>query len=162
MQKLFQSSEQEHAMPVAHDHTEVTAVLEALTDAWERGDADAYGELFTEDATYTTYVGTQYRGRRDIVESHRVLFERFLKGTRLAGEIVDVRFLTPDVAVVTGRGDTYKGRVPRKLTKVQTTTLVRQDDGRWRIAAFHNTKRKPVMEAVGFRAAPGTAPGARR
>ncbi|NUT95554.1 MAG: SgcJ/EcaC family oxidoreductase [Saccharothrix sp.] len=135
----------------------VLSVLSELVDAWGRQDADAYGELFTEDATYVTFVGTRYQGRAEIVESHRVLFEKFLKGTRLADEVVDVRFLTPDTAVVTGRGDTYKGSPPRKLTKVQTYTLVRQDD-RWRIAAFHNTKRKPVMEAISFRAAPALRP----
>ncbi|MFI9811928.1 SgcJ/EcaC family oxidoreductase [Saccharothrix variisporea] len=139
------------------DRNAVLTVLSDLVDAWRRHDADAYGELFTEDATYVTFVGTRYQGRTEIVESHRTLFEKFLKGTRLADEVVDVRFLTPDTAVVTGRGDTYKGTPPKKLTKVQTYTLVRQDD-RWRIAAFHNTKRKPVMEAISFRAAPALRP----
>jgi uncharacterized protein (TIGR02246 family) len=143
-----------------NDRTAVLSVLSDLVDAWARHDADAYGELFTEDATYVTFVGTRYQGRAEIVESHRTLFEKFLKGTRLADEVVDIRFLTSDTAVVTGRGDSYKGAPPKKLTKVQTYTLVRQDD-RWRIAAFHNTKRKPVMEAISFRAAPALRPSGR-
>ncbi|GAA1321322.1 hypothetical protein GCM10009647_054260 [Streptomyces sanglieri] len=32
------------------------------------------------------------------------------------------------------------------------------EDGEWRIAAFHNTKRKPLLEAISFRAAPGLVP----
>jgi hypothetical protein len=64
--------------------------------------------------------------------------------------------------VVNGRGDTYKGRRPEKLGKVQTYTLVREGDGQWRIAAFHNTKRKPLMEAASFRFAPGLVPAAGR
>ena len=58
------------------------------------------------------------------------------------------------------RGDTYKGRRPAdcKLGKVQTYAVVRADDGHWRIAAFHNTKRKPLMERISFRFAPGTKP----
>ncbi|WP_328298121.1 SgcJ/EcaC family oxidoreductase [Streptomyces sp. NBC_00435] len=142
----------------------VQAVLNRLVAAWEEHDAEAYGELFTEDATYITYVGTFYRGRRDIVESHRTLFAGFLKGTRLADEILDIRFYGPGTAVVNGRGDTYKGRRPEKLSKIQTYTLVRDAaagaDGQWRIAAFQNTKRKPLMEAVSHRFAPGLVPAA--
>ncbi|WP_329280948.1 SgcJ/EcaC family oxidoreductase [Streptomyces sp. NBC_00691] len=148
--------------PISTSTTEsiasVQAVLRRLVAAWERHDAEAYGELFTEDATYITYVGTFYRGRRDIVESHRTLFTGFLKGTRLADEVLDIRFYGPGVAVVNGRGDTYKGRRPAKLAKIQTYTLVREADGRWRIAAFQNTKRKPLMEAVSYRFAPGLVP----
>ncbi|WP_371615416.1 SgcJ/EcaC family oxidoreductase [Streptomyces sp. NBC_00454] len=142
--------------------TSVQTVLSRLVTAWESHDAEAYGELFTEDATYITYVGTFYRGRRDIVESHRTLFAGFLKGTRLADEILDIRFHGPGVAVVNGRGDTYKGKRPQKLRKIQTYTLVREEDGQWRIAAFQNTKRKPLMEAVSYRFAPGLVPAADR
>ncbi|GHK05694.1 SgcJ/EcaC family oxidoreductase [Streptomyces sp. NPDC003753] len=142
------------------DVAAVTSVLNELVAAWERHDADAYGELFTEDATYITYVGTFYQGRQDIVDSHRTLFTTFLKGTKLADEVLAIRFHGPDVAVVNGRGDTFKNKRPRKLTKIQTYTLVRQDDGKWRIAAFHNTKRKPLMESISYRFAPGLIPAA--
>jgi uncharacterized protein (TIGR02246 family) len=145
-------------MTSSGDRQAATAVIAALVQAWERNDADAYGALFTEDATYTTFVGTYYRGRRDIVASHKALFEKFLAGTKLADEIVDVRLLGPDTVVITGRGDTYKGAKPKKLTKVQTYTMIRESDGQWRIAAFHNTKRKPLLEAISFKFAPDTAP----
>lgn len=143
------------------DRTAVTSVIGALVDAWNRQDAEAYGRLFTEDATYVTWVGTHYRGRRDIVASHHALFTKFVKGTKLADEILDLRFLGPDTAVVTGRGEIYKGDRPAKLTKVQTYVLVRAADGGWRIAAFQNTKRKPLMEAVSFRFAPDLVPTGR-
>ncbi|MFD5396338.1 SgcJ/EcaC family oxidoreductase [Streptomyces sp. NPDC127097] len=144
------------------DVAAVRAVVDDLIAAWGRHDAEAYGALFTQDATYTTYVGTFYQGRRDIVESHRALFAKFLKDTQLADEILDICFYGPEVAVVNGRGDTYKGRRPRKLGKVQTYTLIRENDGRWRIAAFHNTQRKPLMEAMSYKFAPGIVPAADR
>jgi uncharacterized protein (TIGR02246 family) len=144
------------------DQQAVTEVIAGLVDAWRRHDADAYGAAFTEDATYITFVGTYYRGRRDIIESHRTLFSKYLEGTRLADEILDIRFLGPDTAVVTGRGESYKGDRPKKLTKVQTYTLVREPSGQWRVAAFQNTKRKPIMEAISFKTAPGLIPAAQR
>lgn len=138
----------------------ITAVLDSLADAWVKGDADAYGAHFTKDASYITFVGTMYHGRNDIIESHRALFEKFTKGTKLSGEIVEVRCYGPDTAVVTGRGENHKGKTP-KLTKVQTYTLVREADGQWRIAAFHNTKRRELMEAISFKFAPQMRPTGR-
>lgn len=139
------------------DEQDVRAVLTALVAAWERQDADAYGALFTDDATYTTFVGTLYRGRTAIVESHRALFRSFLKGTSLADERIEVRFHGPDAAVVTSRGDVVKGRRRRPPGKAQTYTLVRTGDG-WRVAAFQNTKRRPLLETISARLQPATAP----
>lgn len=141
-----------------HDTAAVRAVIDGLIDAWARHDAEAYGALFTEDASYLSFVGTVYRGRADIVSSHRALFAKFLKGTKLADEVLDIRFYGPDTAVVISRGDTYKGERPRKLGKVQTYTLIRAADGQWRVAAFQNTQRKPVMEKISFLLSPATAP----
>jgi uncharacterized protein (TIGR02246 family) len=140
------------------DQAAVIAVVYALEDAWGRHDADAYGGLFTPDATYTTYLGTHYRGRAEIVESHRALFARALRGTRIADEIVDLRFYRLDTAVLISRGDTYKGEPPAKLSKIQTYTLVRGLEG-WQVAAFHNTKRRPVLEEITFWLAPASRPG---
>lgn len=145
------------------DRDAITQVMDRLHQAWARHDADAYGGLFTPDASYVTFVGTCYSGRDDIINSHRILFRKYLKGTKLAGEITDIRFHGPDTAIVVGRGDTYKGRhAPRKPSKVQTLTFVREADGQWRIAAFHNTQRKALMEAISFKTTPGLIPTAQR
>ncbi|WP_194819971.1 SgcJ/EcaC family oxidoreductase [Nocardia sp. XZ_19_385] len=141
---------------------EVRAVLNGLIAAWDRNDAEAYGALFTEDASYVSFVGTVYQGRRDIVQSHRALFAKFLEGSKLADEVLDIRFYGTDVAVVNGRGDTYKGKRPQKLSKVQTYLLVRDAGGRWLVAAFQNTQRKPVMEKISFMFAPDTVPQAQQ
>ncbi|MFD8979818.1 SgcJ/EcaC family oxidoreductase [Streptomyces sp. NPDC059564] len=146
------------------DGEAVCATLDALTAAWGAGDADAYGRQFTENATYTTYVGTHYEGRADIAEGHRALFGDFVKGTKLAASYLDMRFLGKDVVLLTGRGDDYTGARPgpAELSKVQTYTLVRDTDGVWRIAAFHNTRRQNVMERFSFLYSPETAPQAER
>ncbi|MFD7447237.1 SgcJ/EcaC family oxidoreductase [Streptomyces sp. NPDC059909] len=146
------------------DGEAICATLNTLTAAWGDGDADAYGRQFTEDATYTTYVGSHYEGRSDITEGHRALFKDFVKGTKLAATYLDLRFLGKDAAVLTGRGDDYSSGKPSpaELSKVQTYTLVRDTDGAWRIAAFHNTQRKNVMERFSFLYSPATAPRAEK
>lgn len=137
----------------------VTAVLDRLTTAWNAGDGAAYGAEFTADATYITYVGTLYVGGIEIGAAHQDLFESFLKGTRLTSEIVDIRFTGPDTAVVITRGDVHKGR-PGRLRKIQTYTVIRQETGDWKVAAFQNTKHKALMEAISFKARPATKPAA--
>jgi hypothetical protein len=63
----------------------------------------------------------------------------------------------PGTAVVTTRGEVHK-RKPKKPAKVQTYAVVREPDGKWRVAAFQNTKRRKLMEAISFALAPATAP----
>jgi uncharacterized protein (TIGR02246 family) len=144
------------------DRNAVLAVLRDLVDAWARHDAEGYAALFTADACYTTFIGTQYCGRTDIAESHRALWKKFKRGTRLADDICEVRFPRPDTAVVISRGAIYRGPTrPPRLNKVQTYTLVR-DQGRWLIAAFQNTRHHRWLEAVSFKFTPEFIPAARR
>ena len=139
------------------DEADVRRVLDALAEAWDRHDADAFGAQFSDDASYITFLGTEYRGRADIERSHAALFAGPLKRTRLAGEITEIRFPADDLAIVTGVGDTYTGKHPRTLGKRQTFVLVRRVEG-WRIVAFHNTRRRRLLERLQFRFAPGSAP----
>ena len=139
------------------DTAAISTLLDDLVDAWDRGDGTAYGAAFTADASYVTYVGTVYHGGAEIGRAHQVLFDSFLKGTRLASQTTSIRFCGADVAVVLTRGDTYKKK-RGKLRKVQTFTVVRQGDGRWKIAAFQNTMRKPLMEAISFKFRPASRP----
>lgn len=138
------------------------ATMTAVTEAWGAQDAQAYGAAFTESATYTTWVGTHHAGREDIIEGHRALFDGPLSGTQLADSFLGIELITDDVAVITTRGDTYEGDEPGDLSKVQTYTMVRQDDGEWLIASFHNTQRSPLMERVQFLMVPDSTPFAER
>ncbi|NUS42625.1 MAG: SgcJ/EcaC family oxidoreductase [Mycobacteriaceae bacterium] len=144
------------------DDIAIRTLLDHLNDAWARADAEAYGDGFTADADYVTFVGTHFRGRSDIVESHRVLWRKFLKGTRLASEVTGIRFLADDVALVHSKGAVLKGKqqMTKRNTKVQTMIAVRDND-RWRFAAFQNTKYHWLMEAISFRFAPDSAPAQR-
>ncbi|CAM4490387.1 SgcJ/EcaC family oxidoreductase [Nocardia ninae] len=123
------------------DEAAIRALFERQAKAWYDGDAAAFAALFTEDADYVTWFGTHTKGRRQIHETHIPVLEKYLKHTRLDGEITGLRFLTPDVALIHARGAVLKGnrRRNRRNTKVQTTVVVRTN-GDWQIAAFQNTK----------------------
>ena len=120
-----------------------------MTEAWDRGDAEAYARCFTPDASYVTFVGTTYLGRQDIAECHRALFAKFGKGTRMRMEILSLGHPAPTTITVVSSGDVTK-KPPRRLAKMQTFTFTRDDDGEWLCAAFQNTKHHPLMERVSF------------
>ncbi|MFF2008099.1 SgcJ/EcaC family oxidoreductase [Streptomyces sp. NPDC058195] len=138
--------------------TAVTALLGRLTAAWNAGDGAAYGAEFTADASYVTYVGTLYTGAAEIGAAHQDLFGSFLKGTRLVSEVVGIRSTGPDTALLITRGDVRKGGRPGRLGKIQTYALVREAGGAWKVAAFQNTKRRPLLEGLSFRVRPATKP----
>jgi uncharacterized protein (TIGR02246 family) len=121
-----------------------------VLEGWNRGSGEAFAAPFAEDADFIAFDGSRSRGRRQIAASHQDLFDRWLKGTRLVGS-VEVRFLTPDVALVIGRGGTImrgKSQPAPERDSIQTLVAVRQG-GQWRFAAFQNTRVRPISGAVG-------------
>jgi uncharacterized protein (TIGR02246 family) len=125
---------------------------QALQDAWNRGDAAGYASLFADDADFVAWNGSYGRGRQAIEDGHRLLFAGPLAGSRMV--LVDedaqsappgsLRFVRPDVAimvisgVVTLAGQSATGPDHQS---VQTFVLTKNVN-RWRVAAFHNTRRQ--------------------
>jgi uncharacterized protein (TIGR02246 family) len=124
------------------DEQAVRDLFRELLEAWGRGDGPAYGALFTEDADYVAFDGSNRRGSQAIASEHQQLFDTWLKGTRLVEQIDSLRFLGPDVALVHATGGTIfpgqrdeRGRRP----SIQTLVAVKRGDA-WRFTAFHNTR----------------------
>jgi uncharacterized protein (TIGR02246 family) len=130
----------------AADERRIRDLTQQLAEAWNRNDGAAYAAAFTEDCDYVAFDGTHLRGREQNARHHDRLFDGVLRGTRLVYEDVSVRFLTPDVAVMHGYGSVlmpWQSTVPRSRRSIQTYVVVKQD-GAWRIAAFHNTRVRPL------------------
>ena len=135
---------------IAANGSVVRTLYQKLIEAW--GDTDAYAALFTEDGDYITFDGSHARGRTEIARAHRPLFEGILKGSRLVevGIPVEVRFLSPDVALVHCGGAvlrTHQKKPSRRAISVQTLVVVKQED-RWLFAAFQNTRYRPFAQTL--------------
>jgi uncharacterized protein (TIGR02246 family) len=135
---------------IAANEFAVRALYQKLIEAW--GDADAYAALFTENGDYITFDGSHARGRIEIAKAHRPLFEGILKGSRLVevGIPVEVRFLSPDVALVHSGGAVLRAhqkKPTRRAISVQTLVAVKQED-RWLFAAFQNTRYRPFAQTL--------------
>ena len=128
------------------DEAAIRELFGLLLDDWGRGDGEAYGSRFTEDADYVAFDGTRTRGRREISASHQQLFDKFLKGTRLTGRVLSIKFPSPDVALVHATGGTVmrgKTRPSPERDSIQTLVAVREG-AEWRFAAFHNSRVRPI------------------
>ena len=128
------------------DERSIRAVFDRLADAWDRGDARAFAAAFTDDSDYVAFDGTRLRGRAANEDTHRALFASFLHDTRLVGRIDSLRALAPDVALVHGTGAVVMPwqREPTKDRLSQQTYVFIKQGGQWAIAAFHNTRVRPL------------------
>jgi uncharacterized protein (TIGR02246 family) len=134
------------------DEAEIRTLFEDLLKDWGRGDGYAYGSRFTDDADYVAFDGSHTKGRPDIASSHQQLFDKFLKGTRLTGQIESVKCLSPDVALVHTTGATImRGKTKPSPERVSIQTLVAvKREGEWRFAAFHNSRVRPISGGISF------------
>jgi uncharacterized protein (TIGR02246 family) len=124
---------------------------EQLMDGWNIGSAEAFAATFAEDGHLVGFDGTHLEGRQAITEFQRPLFEKWLKGTRLVGEVTNIQFLTADLAVVHAIG----GTIMRGQTKpdpardsIQTLIMI-QREGSWQVLAFQNTRLRPMGQSTG-------------
>lgn len=139
--------------PARQDEHGVLEVMDELEQAWAAGDADRFGELHTGTCSYVAFDGTVMHGPQGVADGHRALFAGIMRGSRLVAEHRQVRFLTPDAAVVVQRAGIVmswqRGRTTpsRKRLSTSTTLLVRAG-GPWRVAAFQNTRYRPWAKTL--------------
>jgi len=120
----------------------VHELMDRLRQAWERGDGEAYGSLFAEDAQYVTAPGERLHGRKAIADSHQRIFDTIFKGTSVGSSNPPcARTIAPGVVMVEASGSVlFPGETERKVEPNGLMTLIvaKQDDA-WRIVSFQNT-----------------------
>jgi uncharacterized protein (TIGR02246 family) len=140
------------------DETAIRALLNRQINSWDAGDPVAYASAYTRDGDCVSFLGGHYQGRDAIAASCEVpragsVFKRLLREARLRLEITDLRFVTPDVAVVHALCGATRAERPRgRNVRINTSVAVRTVDG-WLLAASHNTTRHPVTERLISKAA---------
>jgi uncharacterized protein (TIGR02246 family) len=134
------------------DEAAIRELYGELMDGWNRGSGEAFAAAFTEDGDLVAFDGTHFKGRKEIVPFHQELFDKWLKGSRLVGKVKDVRFLSPDVALMHAVGSTVmrgKSEPSPERDSIQTLVAVRQGE-EWRLAAFQNTRVRIMRNGIAF------------
>jgi uncharacterized protein (TIGR02246 family) len=130
------------------DDAAVRDVYRRLMDAWNQNSGAAYAAVFANDGDLVGFDGQHFKGRDEIAQFHQRLFDKWLKGTRLVGKVEDVRFMSPDVALMHAVGGTVmrgKSEPSPGRDSIQTLVATRQE-GEWHLAAFQNTRIRPMSE----------------
>jgi len=106
-----------------------------------QSDPEGFSGLLTERVVLVNAVGRRLFGRDQVQAAMQEALKTPLANVLTRNEIVDVRFVQPDVAVVSGTkhiSGEGGGPVASGSTATFTFLLVRES-GAWRIAVAHNT-----------------------
>jgi uncharacterized protein (TIGR02246 family) len=122
------------------DEAAIQAVMADSYQAWSAGDADGMVANYTEDAT--AIMPGSLRDSRDMIRENMALaFAGPLKNTSTYNKQLSIRFIGRDAAIVVSESGILFGsqtEVP-DAAKVNSTWVLEKRDGRWLIAAYHNS-----------------------
>jgi uncharacterized protein (TIGR02246 family) len=134
------------------EEAKIRAIVQDEADAWNRGDAEAFGARYAEDGSFTNVIGQQLYGKKAFIAQHVQIFATIYKGSHNTFTIGKIKFLRPDVAVVDIGGVlTGANRFPPGMKAfedgalhVKLQEVMTRENGTWWIAAFHNVGVYPL------------------
>jgi uncharacterized protein (TIGR02246 family) len=133
---------------------QIRSIVAEQVTAWDAGDATAFAKDLAPDASFTNSFGMVMYGAALFTERHREILATFYKGTTKHHAIRQIRFVTPDVAIVDidnevrGVKSMPAGIVtpPDGAMRTQLMQVFVRRGDRWWIEAYHN-----VPQAKGTR-----------
>jgi uncharacterized protein (TIGR02246 family) len=132
---------------VIADEEEIRSIIARQADAWNRGDAQGYGEACREDVGFTNILGTRWDTRAGFTTRHAEMFATAFAGSHLVIEVERLLWLGPDLAVaelmttLTGVHAAPPG-IPITAGGSLRTRLLEvfvKRESQWQIAVCHNT-----------------------
>src|SRR5215467_2837987 len=124
------------------DVAAIRQVQASQAAAWNQHDARAFASLFAEDGDAVNVLGWWWKGRPEIERKIREGFEFVFAQSTLTITNVDVRFLSPSMAVAhvrwTMAGAKTPPNMPESREGIQLQILTKQANG-WVIASFQST-----------------------
>ena len=135
-----------------NDDPMIHQLINELVDAWNRGDAKAYGRRYLDDATFTNVNGMFHVSREEFDQRHDEIFRGAVKGSTITLTPRKIRYVRPDVAIVDldcgvfGTKVQPPGVQPGADGSLHTSLLLVlvKEGGSWWIAAYHNVWQAAV------------------
>jgi uncharacterized protein (TIGR02246 family) len=83
------------------DEKAIRTVIQTIDDAWNAHDYTYSGkyDIYHQNAAMINPVGMYWKNKGEIVKAHQVFGETMFKHSSSKSEIVEIRFLTPTVAL---------------------------------------------------------------
>lgn len=121
------------------DDKALRTIVQTLEDGWNAGDSAKFASPFASDADYVIVNGQHIRTRAVIDFGHKQIFGTIYKGSKNKHTIKQIRFLKPDVAIVHVEWNLVYGEKLENKNRAMNSIIALKKDGKWEIAAFHNT-----------------------
>lgn len=128
------------------DEADIRAVVTRQGEAWTRHDAKAYAALFTEDCDVVNVVGWWWKGRAELEQKLGAAFTVVFRESQLTIAEVQVRFLSPEIALAHARWTMSGARTPPGMPEPREgiqTLVLSKTAGQWLIAGLQNTLSLP-------------------
>ena len=133
------------------DETAIRKIVQDEVATWNRGDATGYSSQFANDGTFTNVRGQFFTGHEAFLKQHEVIFQGIFKNTTSQQDIVSLKFIRPDVAIVetltsvSGMPETAPGTAADSKGRLRTRLLqvVARQGAEWKIVTYHNVDVKP-------------------
>jgi uncharacterized protein (TIGR02246 family) len=122
---------------------EVLTIPLRLVTAWAKWDADAVANVFTKDGILILPGDVLKKSRDEILAFMVAAYAGPFKGSRVVGKVVDVRFVSDEVALLrTHGGILAPGQTEiDPAMKVRSTWIVVKNEGEWQLAVYQNSPR---------------------
>jgi uncharacterized protein (TIGR02246 family) len=119
----------------------VRAVPQRIVKAWAENDAEAFGDVFTEDGSLILPNNIFLTSRKDIREFMAKGFAGPYKGTRVTGEPIDVKYLARNIAVVITKGGVLAPGETEVAPEraIRAMWVLKRRDRQWLIECYQNT-----------------------
>ena len=134
----------------SRDEAAIRRIVDNETATWNTGDAVGYSRDFARSGTFTNIRGQYFEGYDAFLRQHRVIFDGIFKGSTLKQEIVSLRFVRPDVAVVETLTTVSGGQTPPGIAAdasgsfhTRLLQVAERSRGVWKVVVYHNTDLKP-------------------
>lgn len=135
------------AAPGNEDETAIRQLQNDQAAAWNAHDANAYADLFTPDGDVVNVLGWRWEGQQEIRDKLKAAYTVVFRHSVLKIEDVQVRVLSPDIAIAHVRWTMEGAMKPPGAAAapdhgIQLQVLTKGKSG-WRIASFQNTNSVP-------------------
>jgi uncharacterized protein (TIGR02246 family) len=128
------------------DAAAIKQAVADFTDAFNRHDPRSTAACFSEDADLTNTRGMSNHGRKEIDEHYGSLFAGFLKNAHRTVSVRNIRFLTPEKALVDSDWEMTGSKAPDgsnldiPIRKGLLDWVMAKENGRWLITIFHESE----------------------
>jgi uncharacterized protein (TIGR02246 family) len=135
----------------ADDEAAIRKIIDSQVAAWNSGDSKAFSRHVSKSVAFTNVFGVVSYGAANFDKRTHATLVTYYKGTTRVMTVRQLRFATPDVAIVDIGNEIHgvksmpAGIVvpPDGVVRTQLMEVFVRHDRQWWVEAFHNVDVKP-------------------